>query len=264
MSRQGRHPGGAAPADRQGRCRQDRRVRRRGREDPVRARAGHHHQHGRRAGRHHLDLPRPTRSPKTFLEAQGRGERTGYRPVAPTSDAEYDEESSPSTCPRCEPLAAMPHMPRTTSRTVSEIGEIKVDQVLHRLLHQLLLLRHDEGCLHPQGQDRKPGGFSLTISARLQAGVQHAGAERRAGQISSPQAPGSWSAPAAPASAWVSRPESGGVSLRTFNRNFEGRSGTPGCTGLPGQPREVAAASALTGCTHRSAHPRRDAADRNA
>ena len=28
-------------------------------------------------------------------------------------------------------------------------------------------------------------------------------------------------------------PKSGGVSLRTFNRNFEGRSGTAGCTGLP-------------------------------
>ena len=41
-------------------------------------------------------------------------------------------------------------------------------------------------------------------------------------------------------------PESGGVSLRTFNRNFEGRSGTQDAQIYLVSP-EVAAASALAG-----------------
>ena len=44
---EGRYSGRTAPDDRQGRCRQDRRVRRRGRKDPVRTGACHHHQYGR-------------------------------------------------------------------------------------------------------------------------------------------------------------------------------------------------------------------------
>ena len=52
--------------------------------------------------------------------------------------------------------------------------------------------------------------------------------------------------PAVPASAWVSLPESAGVSLRTFNRNFEGRSGTQDAKIYLVSP-EVAAASALAG-----------------
>ena len=34
-------------------------------------------------------------------------------------------------------------------------------------------------------------------------------------------------------------PESGGVSLRTFNRNFEGRSGTQDATDLSSSPRRL-------------------------
>ena len=49
-------------------------------------------------------------------------------------------------------------------------------------------------------------------------------------------------------------PESAGVSLRTFNRNFEGRSGTAGRDRSISSRPEIAAASALAGDADRPAH----------
>ena len=55
-------------------------------------------------------------------------------------------------------------------------------------------------------------------------------------------------------------PNSGGISLRTFNRNFEGRSGTADAQVYLVSP-ETAAASALTGVFTDPAHPGRAAGD---
>ena len=137
---------------------------------------------------------------KKFLEAQGRGDV--WVPLSSDPDAEYDEEYTVDLS-ALEPLAAMPHMPDNVKK-VSEIGEIKVNQCCIGSLHQLLLLRHDEGCFHPQGQDRKPGGFS---DHQPRAPSRYSTCWRRTAlwQISSLRALVSWSAPAVPASAWVSR-----------------------------------------------------------
>ena len=69
---------------------------------------------------------------------QGTGPRarTTY-PLSADPDAVYDEEYTIDLS-ALEPLAAMSAHARITSRRYREIGEIKVDQVLHRLVHQLL------------------------------------------------------------------------------------------------------------------------------
>ena len=112
---------------------------------------------------------------KKFLEAQGRGDV--WVPLSSDPDAEYDEEYTVDLS-ALEPLAAMPHMPDNVKK-VSEIGEIKVNQCCigsctNSSYYDMMKV------LHPQGQDRKPGGFS-DHQPRLQAGIQHAGAERRSG-----------------------------------------------------------------------------------
>ena len=61
---QGRHPGTAAPLDRQGRGRQDHGIRRRRGADLSASRARHHHQHGRGDW-----APRPPSSPATTSRA---------------------------------------------------------------------------------------------------------------------------------------------------------------------------------------------------
>ena len=92
---------------------------------------------------------------RTFLEAQGRGDV--WVPLSSDPDAVYDEEYTVDLS-ALEPLAAMPHMPDN----VKKVSRDRRDQgkpVLHRLVHQFLLLRHDEGCFHPQGQDRTARRF---------------------------------------------------------------------------------------------------------
>ena len=63
---------------------------------------------------------------KAFMEAQGRG--ADFTEVKADDDAVYDEviDIDLSTL---KPLAAMPHMPDNV-KSVTEIGQIKVDQVL--------------------------------------------------------------------------------------------------------------------------------------
>ena len=69
---QGRHPGAAAPPDRQGGPGQDPGILRAGPAPSQRARTGRHHQHGGGAGGHHLHLSRRTPRPSRFLALQGR------------------------------------------------------------------------------------------------------------------------------------------------------------------------------------------------
>ena len=113
---------------------------------------------------------------RRFLEAQGRGDC--WRELKSDEDAVYDEviDIDLSTL---EPLAACPHSPDAV-KSVTELGPIHIDQVLHRFLHQLLLSGHDAGGFHsqrPHGSPRCEPDDRL----RLQAGLQHAGPQRRFG-----------------------------------------------------------------------------------
>ena len=69
-----------------------------------------------------------------------RAAETDWVPLAADPDAEYDEAVRPSTCPRSSRSAAMPAYRRTTSRRCTEIGDDQGRPVLHRFVHQLLLL----------------------------------------------------------------------------------------------------------------------------
>ena len=102
-------------------------------------------------------------------------------------------------------------------------------------MHQLLAFRHAEGGRSVKGQDHPPGGEPFHF-AGIEAGSFYA---RAAGAFQNSRAAGQN----------VRKgfsPNSGGVSLRTFNRNFEGRSGTADGQVYLVSP-ETAVAAALTG-----------------
>ena len=92
---------------------------------------------------------------RKFLEAQGRGDV--WVPLASDPDAEYDEEYTVDLS-ALEPLAAMPHMPDNVKKVIGDRRD-QGQPVLHRLVHQLFLLRYDEGRGDPQGQDRRARTF---------------------------------------------------------------------------------------------------------
>ena len=177
---------------------------------------------------------------RAFLKAQGREEV--YVPLASDPDAVYDEEYTVDL-DNLVPLAAMPHMPDNV-KPVSEIGEIKVNQCCigsctnssyYDMMKVAAILKGKH--VHPD--------VSLTISP---GSMQVFNMLAKNGALSDIIAAGARILECAcgPCIGMGQSPESGGVSLRTFNRNFEGRSGTQDAQIFLVSP-EVAAASALTG-----------------
>ena len=177
---------------------------------------------------------------KAFLEAQGRGDV--YVPLSSDEDAVYDEEYTVDLN-SLVPLAAMPHMPDNV-KPVSEIGEIKVNQCCigsctnssyYDMMKVAAILKGKT--IHPD--------VSLTISP---GSMQVFNMLAKNGALSDIIAAGARILECAcgPCIGMGQSPESAGVSLRTFNRNFEGRSGTQDAQIYLVSP-EVAAASALTG-----------------
>lgn len=177
---------------------------------------------------------------KAFLEAQGRGDV--YIPLSSDEDAVYDEEYTVDL-DSLVPLAAMPHMPDNV-KPVSEIGKIKVNQCCigsctnssyYDMMKVAAILKGKT--IHPD--------VSLTISP---GSMQVFNMLAKNGALSDIIAAGARILECAcgPCIGMGQSPESAGVSLRTFNRNFEGRSGTQDAQIYLVSP-EVAAASALTG-----------------
>lgn len=177
---------------------------------------------------------------REFLEAQGRGDV--YIPLSSDADAVYDEEYT-INLEKLEPLAAMPHMPDNVSK-ISEIGSIKVNQCCigsctnssyYDLMKVASILRGKR--VHPD--------VSLTISP---GSMQVFDMLAKNGGLSDIISSGARILECAcgPCIGMGQSPESGGVSLRTFNRNFEGRSGTQDAKIYLVSP-EVAAVSAITG-----------------
>lgn len=177
---------------------------------------------------------------KAFLEAQCRGDV--YVPLSSDEDAVYDEEYTVDL-DSLVPLAAMPHMPDNV-KPVSEIGEIKVNQCCigsctnssyYDMMKVAAILKGKT--IHPD--------VSLTISP---GSMQVFNMLAKNGALSDIIAAGARILECAcgPCIGMGQSPESAGVSLRTFNRNFEGRSGTQDAQIYLVSP-EVAAASVLTG-----------------
>lgn len=178
---------------------------------------------------------------KAFLSAQGRED--DWLELSADSDAEYSLVID-INLNELKPLAAMPHMPDKV-KPVDEIGPIKVDQVcigsctnssLHDMMKAAAILKGKQ--VHPDvSLTISPGSMQVLNMLALNGGLADLIA---AGARILESACG-------PCIGMGQSPKSGAVSLRTFNRNFEGRSGTANAQVYLVSP-EVAAASAINGC----------------
>ena len=177
---------------------------------------------------------------REFLKAQGREE--DYIPLAADEDAVYDETIEIDLS-SLAPMAAMPHMPDNV-KTVQEIGNIKIDQVCIGSCTNSSLMDMLKVAAILKGKHVHPN-VSLSIAPGSMQ-VLHMLAEN--GALADIIASGARILESAcgPCIGMGQSPNSKGVSLRTFNRNFEGRSGTADA-GIYLVSPETAAASALTG-----------------
>ena len=157
---------------------------------------------------------------KKFLEAQGRGDV--WVPLSSDPDAEYDEEYTVDLS-ALEPLAAMPHMPDNVKK-VSEIGEIKVNQCCIGSCTNSSYYDMMKVASILKGKTVSPD-VSLTISPGSKQVFNMLAQNGALADIISAGAR-ILECACGPCIGMGQSPESGGVSLRTFNRNFEGRSGT--------------------------------------
>ena len=175
-----------------------------------------------------------------FLKAQGREE--DFTALSADPDAVYDEEININLS-ELVPLAACPHSPDNV-KTVEEIGAIKIDQVCigsctNSSLQDMLKVAHilKGKTVHPDvSLSIAPGSkqvFNMLADCGALSTLISAGARILESACG-------------PCIGMGQSPNSKGISLRTFNRNFEGRSGTKDGQIYLVSP-ETAAVSALTG-----------------
>ena len=177
---------------------------------------------------------------KAYLASQGR--EGDYVPLSADADAVYDEILEVNLS-ELTPLAAKPHSPDNVD-SVTNIGEIKIDQVAigsctnssyTDLMKVAAILKGN----------RVHENVSLVISP---------GSSRILRKLAENGALADMIAAGAriiengcgPCIGMGQSPRSAGVSLRTFNRNFKGRSGTKDAQVYLVSP-ETAAISAITG-----------------
>ncbi len=177
---------------------------------------------------------------KAFLAAQGR--EADFTPIFADEDAVYDRVIDIDLC-TLTPRIACPHSPDNV-KTVAELQEIKVNQVcigsctnssLADLLKVAAILKGKQIAPH----------VSLSISPGSR---QVLSMLAKCGALEDILASGARLLECAcgPCIGMGFSPNSGGISLRTFNRNFLGRSGTRDGQIYLVSP-ETAAAAALTG-----------------
>ena len=177
---------------------------------------------------------------RAFLRAQGRED--DYTPLFPDADAVYDAEYTVDLS-ALRPLAACPHSPDNV-RSVSELSGMKIDQVcigsctnssLSDMLTVASMLKGKT--VHPDvSLSISPGSKQVyTMLAECGALADLIGAGARILECA-----------CGPCIGMGFSPNSGGVSLRTFNRNFLARSGTKDAEVYLVSP-ETAAASSLGG-----------------
>ncbi len=177
---------------------------------------------------------------REFLKAQGREE--DYIPLASDSDVVYDKIIDIDLS-KLEPLLACPHSPDNI-KNVSEIKGKKVNQIcigsctnssLADMLRVASILK-GKTIADSVSLSVSPGSkqvLSMLASSGALNDIISAGARVL-------------ECACGPCIGMGFSPNSEGVSLRTFNRNFEGRSGTKSGQVYLVSP-ELAAASALTG-----------------
>ena len=177
---------------------------------------------------------------QAFLEAQGRGE--DYVPLASDPNAVYDQVIEIDLS-KVVPLAACPHSPDNV-KPVSELSDIKVDQVcvgsctnssLADLMMTAAMLK-DKTVAPSVSMSVSPGSrqvLRMLSDMGMLSDILLSGARLL-------------ECACGPCIGMGFSPNSSGVSLRTFNRNFLGRSGTADGQVYLVSP-ETAVASALTG-----------------
>ncbi|WP_044974463.1 aconitate hydratase [Ruminococcus sp. HUN007] len=177
---------------------------------------------------------------KQFLRAQGREEV--WTPLAADEDAVYDEEIKINLS-ELVPLAACPHMPDNV-KSVKEIGNIKIDQVCigsctnSSLLDMMKVAHILKGkTVHPDVSLSIAPGSKQVLNMLAQNGLLSIMIDAGARILESA---------CGPCIGMGQSPNSKGISLRTFNRNFLGRSGTKDGQIYLVSP-EMAAISAITG-----------------
>ena len=177
---------------------------------------------------------------RAFLKAEGREE--DWVPLSSDADATYAQEIEINLS-ELEPLAACPHSPDNI-KAVKELTDIKVDQVcigsctnssLSDMLKVAAMLKGKK-IADGVSLSISPGSrqvFSMMAECGALTDLIDAGARVL-------------ECACGPCIGMGFSPNSGGVSLRTFNRNFLGRSGTKDGQVYLVSP-ETAAAAALTG-----------------
>ncbi|MDD4121879.1 MAG: aconitate hydratase [Eubacteriales bacterium] len=177
---------------------------------------------------------------RIYLASQGR--EKDFLPLSADSDAVYDEVLDVDLS-SLTPLAAMPHSPDNVD-TVQNIGPIKVDQVAigsctnssyTDLMKVAEILRGKK--VHPDVSLVISPGSSRILSKLAQNGALASMINSGARIIENA---------CGPCIGMGQSPKSGAVSLRTFNRNFKGRSGTLDANVYLVSP-ETAAVSAIRG-----------------
>ena len=175
-----------------------------------------------------------------FLKAQGR--KKDWVELKPDADAVYDETISINLS-ELAPMAACPHSPDAV-KEVDEIGSIKVDQVCigsctnssYRDMMRVASILKGK-TVHPDVSLAIAPGSKQVYNMLAQNGA-----------LADLIAAGARILECAcgPCIGMGQSPNSAGISMRTFNRNFEGRSGTADGRIYLVSP-ETAAASAITG-----------------
>ncbi|MBQ9991985.1 MAG: aconitate hydratase [Firmicutes bacterium] len=176
-----------------------------------------------------------------FLKAQNRAEV--WQELKADEDAVYDKKII-IELDKLQPLAACPHSPDNI-KAVRELAGMKVDQVcigsctnssLSDMLKVAAILKGKT--IAPNVDLSISPGSRQVLAMLAECGALEDILQSGARLLE---------CACGPCIGMGFSPNSGGVSLRTFNRNFEGRSGTADGQVYLVSP-ETAAASALTGC----------------
>ena len=177
---------------------------------------------------------------KEFLKAQKREEV--WTELKADDDAVYDEEINIDLS-KLEPAAACPHSPDNI-KSISQLGKMKIDQVCigsctnSSLLDMLKVAHILKGkTVHPDVSLSIAPGSKQVLKMLADNGALSIMIEAGARILESA---------CGPCIGMGQSPNSKGVSLRTFNRNFLGRSGTKDAEIYLVSP-ETAAISAING-----------------
>ena len=177
---------------------------------------------------------------KDFLKAQGRAD--SWKRLVADKTASYDEiiEIDLSSL---EPMVAMPHMPDKVKK-VSEVAGMQVQQVAIG------------SCTNSSYKDLSTVAAMLdgrTVAATVSLGISPGSRQvlsmiTESGGLSSMIKAGAriLESGCGPCIGMGFAPPTGGVTVRSFNRNFEGRSGTKSASVILASP-ETCAAAAISG-----------------